>query len=140
MVRHEGTRNRTPTSAAISEFIETNELALIATEVWQHYRRQLEETDSDDPPPRKAGLGEMAIQEYMLWLGLENPVDSAVFLFEDHKIARASFHLPTNVRRVSTRAFLIFLEEKGWIDSAAAIEQRSILNGRNFSRLHFPPG
>lgn len=77
MVRHEVTRNRTPTSAAISEFIETNELALIATEVWRHYRRQLEETDSDDPPLRKAGLGEMAIQEYMLWLGLEDPADAA---------------------------------------------------------------
>ena len=38
-----------------------------------------------------------------------------VFLFEDHKIARASFLVPDNCRKVSTRAFLIFLEQKGWL-------------------------
>ena len=39
----------------------------------------------------------------------------------------------------STRAFLIFLEQKGWLPSAAEIERKAILNGRNFSRLRFPP-
>lgn len=134
MVRHEVTRNRTPTSRVIADFIEIRALPVITTEVWRHHQRQLEH----DPRPRKSGLGELAIQEYMLRLGLEDPAPPAVFLFEDHKIARASFHLPTNVRRVSTRAFLIFLEEKGWIDSAADLEQRAIRNGRRFSRLRFP--
>lgn len=62
-----------------------------------------------------------------------------VFLFEDHKIARASFLLPDNCRKISTRAWLLFLEGKGWIDSAAEIERKAIANGRNFSRLRFPP-
>jgi hypothetical protein len=67
------------------------------------------------------------------------PPRTGVFLFEDHKIARASFLLPDNCRKVTTRAFLIFLEQRGWLESAAEIERRAILNGRNFSRLHFPP-
>lgn len=138
MVRHEVTRNRTPTSQAIADFIAAKALPVIATEVWRRYRQQLEQILPDDSPPRKTGLGELAIQEYMLRLGLDEPELSAVFLFEDHKIARASFHLPEGVRRVSTRAFLIFLEEQGWIDSAAAIEQSAIRNGRRFSQLRFP--
>lgn len=70
---------------------------------------------------------------------LLDPPPSGVFLFEDHKIARTSFLLPDNCRKVSTRAFLIFLEQKGWLESAAAIERQAILNGRNFSQLRFPP-
>jgi hypothetical protein len=62
-----------------------------------------------------------------------------VFLFEDHKIARASFHVPDNCRKVSTRAFLIFLEEKGWLASAAEVERHALLAGRVFSSLRFPP-
>jgi hypothetical protein len=52
---------------------------------------------------------------------------TGVFLFEDHKIARASFLLPDNCRKVSTRAFLMFLEQHGMIESAAAIERRATL-------------
>ena len=51
------------------------------------------------------------------------PPRTGVFLFEDHKIARASFLLPDNCRKISTRAWLLFLEHKGWLDSAAAIER-----------------
>jgi len=40
---------------------------------------------------------------------------------------------------VSTRAFLLFLEQRGWLDSAAEIERRAIQNRRSFSRLRFPP-
>jgi hypothetical protein len=47
-----------------------------------------------------------------------------VFLFEDHKIARASFLLPDCCRKVSTRAFLQFLEQKNWIPSAVEVERR----------------
>ncbi len=69
---------------------------------------------------------------------MESPT-TGVFLFEDHKIARAGFLVPDNCRKISTRAFLIFLEQKGWIESAAEIERRAILAGRAFSRLRFPP-
>ena len=64
---------------------------------------------------------------------------TGVFLFEDHKIARASFMVPDNCRKVSTRAFLIFLEQKGLIDSATDIERRAVRSGRAFSTLRFPP-
>jgi hypothetical protein len=47
--------------------------------------------------------------------------------------------LPDNARKVSTRAWLLFLEGKGWIDSAAAVERAAIHAGRAFSRLRFPP-
>jgi len=62
-----------------------------------------------------------------------------VFLFEDHRIARASFLLPENCRKVSTRAFLAFLAQRGWIASAADIERRAVQAGRAFSTLRFPP-
>jgi hypothetical protein len=64
---------------------------------------------------------------------------TGVFLFEDHKIARASFLLPDNCRKVSTRAFLMFLEQQELIDSASEIERRAILAGRQFSQIRFPP-
>jgi hypothetical protein len=88
---------------------------------------------------RKSNLGELAIQETMNGFALEQPPKTGVFLFEDHKIARASFFLPDNCRKVSTRAFLIFLEDNGWIDSAAEIERRALQAGRAFSGLRFPP-
>ena len=67
------------------------------------------------------------------------PPKTGVFLFEDHKIARASFLVPDNCRKVSTRAFLLFLEEKGRIESATEIERKAIQAGRAFSGLRFPP-
>jgi len=54
-------------------------------------------------------------------------------------ITRASFLLPDCCRKVSTRAWLWFLEGQGWIDSAADTERAAITNGRSFSRLRFPP-
>lgn len=139
MVRFEVTRTLTPTSALIAAFIDERRLPVVVTQVWQRYQQRLAETQANqDPPPRKTGLGELAIQEYMIRLGLEEPPSPAVFLFEDHKIARGSFHLPDNVRRVSTRAFLLFLEEQGWISSAADVERDAIKNGRRFSRIRFP--
>jgi len=50
------------------------------------------------------------------------PPTTGVFLFEDHRIACASFLLPDNCRKVSTRAFLTFLAQRGLIESAADIE------------------
>jgi len=70
---------------------------------------------------------------------LDQPRKTGVFLFEDHKIARASFLCQTTAGKISTRAFLIFLEQKGWLASATEIERQAIQAGRNFSRLRFPP-
>ena len=72
-------------------------------------------------------------------MALNTPDTRGVFLFEDHNIARASFLLPANCRKVSTRAWLLFLERRGWIDSAAEIERAALNAGRRFSRLPFPP-
>lgn len=139
MVLHELTRNQTPTSEAIGAFVKEQALTVVTTQVWRRYQQRLTDAAAGHGlPPRKAGLGELAIQEYMTRLGLEEPAVSAVFLFEDYKIARASFHLPDSVRRVSTRAYLYFLEERGWIASAEEIERRAIQNGRDFSRIRFP--
>jgi hypothetical protein len=33
----------------------------------------------------------------------------------------------------------MFLEQKGWLESAAAVERKAILNVRNFSQIRFPP-
>jgi hypothetical protein len=89
---------------------------------------------------RKSGLGELAIQEIMSGFALCTPPKTGVFLFEDHKIARASFLLPDCCRKVSTRAFLLFLEQKSWIASSIEIERRAIAAGRQFSQIRFPPG
>ena len=88
--------------------------------------------------PRKANLGELAIQEVMNGLALESPARTGVFLFEDHNIAWASSLLPDNCRKVSTRAFLTFLEQRGWLESAAEIERWAVRAGRRFSQLRFP--
>jgi hypothetical protein len=139
MVLQEVTRKPTPSGEAIAAFVKAGNLAVIQTETMRVYRERLTSAASTKvAPPRKTGLGELAIQEYMTRLGLLEPVVPAVFLFEDHKIARASFHLPDNVRRISTRAFLIFLEENGWIESAADVERSAVLNGRSFSSKRFP--
>lgn len=138
MVLHEVTRNHTPTSKAIADFIELNKPAVIQTEVCRHHQRQLDAIGSHSFP-RKKGLGELAIQEYMIRLDMQAGESSAIFLFEDHKIAKNSFHLPEHVQRVSTRAFLIFLEQKAFIESAADIERTAIQNGRHFSQIRFPP-
>lgn len=71
-------------------------------------------------------------------LAISEPDTVGVFLFEDHKIARASFLLPDNSRKISTRAWLQFLEG-GRIPSAMDIERAAINNGRQFSQIRFPP-
>jgi hypothetical protein len=136
MVLYEVTRNRTPTSEQLARWAETHNLAVLATKVGQRYQQRLAE---ESVAPRKSNLGELAIQEAMNEFSLEQPPKTGVFLFEDHKIARASFLVPDNCRKVSTRAFLIFLEQKGGLASATEIERKAIQAGRAFSRLHFPP-
>ena len=135
MVLYEVMRNDTPTSAKIGAWVADRSIPIESTRTFAHYCDALAEALSQ---VRKANLGEIAVQEAMNALALSAPGTTGVFLFEDHKIARASFLLPDNCRKVSTRAWLLFLEGKGWIDSAADIERAAISNGRSFSRLRFP--
>lgn len=136
MVLYEVTRNATPTSEKIRRWVAESSIPVLNTQTFQRYIAAQAEAGAK---PRKASLGEIAVQETMTSLALSVPETRGVFLFEDHKIARASFLLPDNCRKVSTRAWLLFLEGKGWIASAADIERAAIANGRNFSRLRFPP-
>lgn len=130
MVLHEVTRNRTPTSDKLAQWAKRNTLRVLPTRTCGQY--------ANNPAARKAHLGEQAIQEVMSEFALASPPQTGVFLFEDHKIARACFLLPDNCRKISARAFLQFLELKTWIPSASEIEQRAIRSGRAFSPLHFP--
>ncbi len=137
MVLDEVTRNQTPTSQKLAQWANAHVLPVLPTRIFAHFKQM----QSESPPSRRrANLGELAIQEVMNDLALESPPRTGVFLFEDHKIARTSFLLPENCRKVSTRAFLIYLEQRGWLASAAEIERRAIRAGRNFSQLRFPPG
>ena len=136
MVLHEVTRHQTPTSETLSHWVKANKVSVRTTRTFQHYQQTLA---TEAVPARKSNLGELAIQETMNDFALDQPQKTGVFLFEDHKIARASFLVPDNCRKISTRAYLLFLEQKGWLASAAEIERRAIQAGRNFSRLRFPP-
>ena len=134
-VLHEVTRNQTPTSEKLARWVEDSTIAIGATRTFRYHQKTLA---AGTATVRQSNLGELAIQETMNDFALDQPQKTGVFLFEDHKIARASFLVPDNCRKVSTRAFLIFLEEKGWIDSAAEVERRALLAGRTFSSLRFP--
>ncbi len=136
MVLHEVTRNQTPTSEKLARWATTSKISVRATRTFQHHQQTLA---ADPAAVRTANLGELAIQETMNDFALELPQQTSVFLFEDHKIARASFLLPDNCRKISTRAYLLFLEERGWLTSATEIERLAIQAGRNFSKLRFPP-
>ncbi len=135
MVLHEVTRNQTPTSERIDAWAIKNKLPVLSTKTCQYYQQR---TSGGEVLPKKSNFGELAIQEAMNDFALAIPSRTGVFLFEDHKIARPSFLLPDNCRKVTTRAFLIFLEQRGWLESAIEVERRAILSGRNFSRLRFP--
>lgn len=136
MVLHEVTRNPTPTSEKLARWAAAHQLPVLPTKINQRHQQNLR---ADAIAPRKSHLGELAIQEVMNDFALELPPKTGVFLFEDHKIARASFLVPDNCRKVSTRAFLLFLEQEGWLASATEIERKAIQAGRAFSSLRFPP-
>lgn len=135
MVLHEVTRNPTPTCSKLAAWVASARIPVLQTRAFDHFRQAM----SENPPVRVRNLGELAIQEAMNEFALKRPPKTGVFLFEDHKIARASFMVPDNCQKVSTRAFLFFLEQRGWIESATAIERRAIQAGRAFSTLRFPP-
>jgi hypothetical protein len=132
MVLHEVTRNATPTSEKNRQWVADLSIPVLSTCTFQHY---LATHSGGEANPRKTNLGEIATQEAMSELALAASATAGMFLFEDHKIARASFLLPDNCRKISTRAWLLFLEGKGWIDSAADVERAAVSNGRNFSRF-----
>lgn len=136
MVLEEVTRNATPTSKEIGNWVEQHKLSVLPTRTYRSYQEMLARHPEKQ---RKANLGELAVQEVMHDLALSEPDTVGVFLFEDHKIARASFLLPDNCRKVSTRAWLLFLEGRGSIPSAMDIERAAITNGRLFSQIRFPP-
>lgn len=136
MVLHEITRNQTPTSQKLARWVEGNKVEIRTTRTFRHYQQTLA---AGAATVRQSNLGELAIQETMNDFALDQPQKTGVFLFEDHKIARASFLLPDNCRKISTRAYLLFLEQQGWLESAADIERRAIQAGRSFSKLRFPP-
>ncbi|MFC6519374.1 hypothetical protein ACFQAT_05835 [Undibacterium arcticum] len=102
MVLHEVTRNQTPTSEKLGLWTKEKQLTVLPTKIFQHYQH-IQATST--ATPRKNNLGELATQEVMNGFALMEPPKTGVFLFEDHKIARASFLLPDNCRKVSTRAF-----------------------------------
>jgi len=136
MVLEEVTRNRTPTSQKLLAWAEAHRLPVLPTVTFRQYR------DAGVAPsatPKRSNLGELAIQESMNAVALETPEIKGVLLFEDHKIARVGFVLPANCRKVSTRAYLLFLEQRGSLASAAEVERRAVRAGRSFSRLRFPP-
>lgn len=136
MVLHEVTRNQTPTSEKLAHWAASGQVSVRATRTFRHHQQRLA---ANPAAARTANLGELAIQETMNDFALDQPRQTGVFLFEDHKIASASFLLPDNCRKISTRAYLLFLEQQGWLESAADIERRAIQAGRSFSKLRFPP-
>lgn len=135
MVLHEVTRNQTPTSSKIARWVAATQATILPTKTFAHFQQ----ASAGGTAARKSNLGELAIQETMNAFALTTPPTNGVFLFEDHKIACASFLVPDTCQKVSTRAFLIFLERKALIESAADIERRAVQAGRAFSALHFPP-
>jgi hypothetical protein len=136
MVLNEVTRNVTPTSQLLARWASRHRLQVLTTRTFEYHARAATRTK---PAPKKSNLGELAIQEIMNDFALTTPPTQGVFLFEDHKIARASFLLPENCRKVSTRAFLLFLEEQGLIASAAEMQARALRAGRASSQLRIPP-
>jgi hypothetical protein len=130
MVLYEVIRSQTPTSEKLAAWAAQPAVQIIPTQTLAAHLQT---------PRNKAHLGEQAIQETLNQFALREPPQSAVLLFEDHAIARNSFFVPPGCQKVSTRAFLIFLEQKGWIESASAIERAAVQAGRQFSQLRFPP-
>ena len=125
MVLHELTRNETITCDKLTAWIARHGILVRSTRIFANFLAM-----TANQTQRKANLGEFATQEIMNDMALESPQSTGVFIFEDHRIARASFLLPDNCQKISTRAFLIFLEERGWIASATDIERQAIVAGR----------
>jgi hypothetical protein len=130
MVLHEVTRSQTPASEKIAKWAAQVDVDILPTQTLAVHLKN---------PLRKAHLGEQAIQETLNQFALSETTRSAVLLLEDHAIARNTFFVPPGCQTGSTRAFLIFLQDKDWIASASAVERAAVQAGRQFSQLRFPP-
>ena len=108
MVLHEVTRNQTPTSQKISQWVSNHQLSVRETRVFERYSKAVAAGDTH----RKKNLGELAVQEIMTDFAMLSNAPTGIFLFEDHKIASTNFMLPANCHKISTRAFLQFLEQR----------------------------
>lgn len=137
MVWHEVTRHATPTRQKLIDWENRHTLPVLQTRTFERHNSGV-----DTVPTKKttADLGEWAIQEVMTDFASAPEPTIGVFLFEDHKVARATFLLPPTCQKVTTRAYLIFLEEQGLIASAAGVARAALQAGRAFSQLRFPPG
>ena len=116
---HQVTRNATPTSNKIAQWVALKAVEIVRTRNYGQYQAAKLKTGTK---PRTANLSELAMQEVMHYMALTQPDTVDVFLFEDHKIARASLLVPDNCRKISTRVWLQFLQDKCWIASAAQME------------------
>lgn len=137
MVWHEVTRHATPTRQKLIDWASRHAVPVLSTRTFERHEAQ----SAFAPSGRaNADLGEWAIQEVMTGFALALQPTVGVFLFEDHKVARANFLLPPACQKVSTRAFLIFLEQQGLIESASDVTAAALRAGRAFSQMRFPAG
>ncbi len=137
MVQHELTRHHTETSQQILAFLYHNRIPIIRTSIGEEARTQ-------GPAFHKRHAGERAVQDFLFDFHDKTPPGErryATLLFEDHQIAGTAFVLPDNVYLLSTRAFLIELEHRHIIHSAAKILQQAQAAGRTPSRrtINTPP-
>jgi hypothetical protein len=99
MVLCEVKRNQAPTSDRLAQWVFEQGLLVMLTQVGKRYQQALGQASVPSP---KSNLGELAFQSAMNEFALSEPPKTAIFLFEDHKIARASFLVPGNCRKLST--------------------------------------
>ena len=128
-VKIELTRHLTPTSEKILAFLEANRIEVAITEVGKNAFEQ-------GASFKKNHAGERAVQDFLFEFSERTDDEQcyALLLFEDHKIAGSAFVLPDNVYVLSTKAFLLKLQEKGIIPDAGAIIEAAIHAGRSFSQ------
>ena len=81
MVLDEVTRNQTPTSQKLEHWAKAHALPVLPTRIFLHLKQMQGESCA---APRRANLGELAIQEAVNDFALESPPRTGVFLFEDH--------------------------------------------------------
>lgn len=135
VVRHELVRHSTPTSQKILDFLTEHNVRVAETEIG----REL----AIGHAAVKKHAGERGIQEFLFDFSDSNASDEkyAVLLFEDQKISGTAFVLPDNVYLLSTKAFLIELQNRGLIQSADDVVHDAHVAGREFSQreVNQPP-
>mgnify|MGYP007079441967 CR=1 FL=1 len=78
MVAHEVTRNETPTSQKIADWLAEHKLTVLKTSVYERYMQALDRGET----PRKSNLGELAVQEVMTNFAIDLPETSGVFVLK----------------------------------------------------------